>query len=85
MSGKAQLNQMSDGVVIIDSACHTQVVKGVSVRAELKFHKVDISVVGRYHLRVEMGGSPLDRSHKCGIRMALMPGKGASTIGKSPV
>eukprot|EP00983_Pelagomonas_calceolata_P125828 1161242-Pelagomonas_calceolata.AAC.1 len=24
MSGKAQLNQRSDGVVIIDSACHTQ-------------------------------------------------------------
>eukprot|EP00983_Pelagomonas_calceolata_P052758 1142995-Pelagomonas_calceolata.AAC.1 len=62
MSGKAQLNQRSDGVVIIDSACHIQ-----------------------YHLRVEMGGSPLDRADKYGIRTALMPGKGASTIGKSPV
>eukprot|EP00983_Pelagomonas_calceolata_P033318 1043439-Pelagomonas_calceolata.AAC.1 len=24
MSGKAQLNQRSDGVIIIDSSCHTQ-------------------------------------------------------------
>eukprot|EP00983_Pelagomonas_calceolata_P081306 1155519-Pelagomonas_calceolata.AAC.1 len=59
---QAQLNQRSDGVVIIDSACHTQ-----------------------YHLRVEMRGFPLDRARKYGIRTALVPGKGASTIGKSPV
>eukprot|EP00983_Pelagomonas_calceolata_P058464 1145497-Pelagomonas_calceolata.AAC.3 len=32
-----------------------------------------------------MGGSPLDRAHKYGIGTALMPGRGASTIGKIPV
>eukprot|EP00983_Pelagomonas_calceolata_P071568 1151310-Pelagomonas_calceolata.AAC.1 len=32
-----------------------------------------------------MGCSPWDRAHKDSIRTALVSGRGASTIGKSPV
>eukprot|EP00983_Pelagomonas_calceolata_P043457 1138909-Pelagomonas_calceolata.AAC.1 len=85
---QVQLNQRSDGVVIIDSACHTQedCVQGyliISVWVSeatgaesgnvFEFRKVDISIMRRYHLRFETGGSPLDRAHKYGIGTALMP------------
>eukprot|EP00983_Pelagomonas_calceolata_P038556 1136833-Pelagomonas_calceolata.AAC.1 len=37
----------------------------------------------RYHLRVEMGGSPLDRVHKYGIGTALVLAKGPVPSGKA--
>eukprot|EP00983_Pelagomonas_calceolata_P022166 696674-Pelagomonas_calceolata.AAC.1 len=101
MSGTAQLNQRSDGVAIIDSACNTQ---EDGVQGYLTYRKATGAEPGNgtcimhdvgqqlscrlgkgYHLRVEMGGSPLDMAQKYGIGTALTSGKGASTIGKSPV
>eukprot|EP00983_Pelagomonas_calceolata_P133280 1161951-Pelagomonas_calceolata.AAC.1 len=46
---------------------------------------VDISIMSRCHLRVEMDGSPFDNAYKVGIKTALVSDRGASTVGKKPV
>eukprot|EP00983_Pelagomonas_calceolata_P093116 1157740-Pelagomonas_calceolata.AAC.1 len=86
MSGEDQLSQRSDGVVIKDSACHTQVSEAMGAESGNGTCMLISSFLeAGHHLRVEMGGFSLDRAHKNGIGTALMPGKGASAIGNFPV
>eukprot|EP00983_Pelagomonas_calceolata_P034480 1080418-Pelagomonas_calceolata.AAC.1 len=91
ISGKAQLNQKSNGVVIIDSvqgfliisvwiSGATGVESGIATRAYLSPTRVVLSILSGHHLRVKMGCAPLDRAHKGSIWMALVSCRGANAI-----
>eukprot|EP00983_Pelagomonas_calceolata_P077005 1153682-Pelagomonas_calceolata.AAC.1 len=55
----------------------------VGTRAEFKFNEVNVPVLRRDLGRIKVGRSAWDRAYKDSIRMALVPGRGASTIRKS--
>eukprot|EP00983_Pelagomonas_calceolata_P004176 135709-Pelagomonas_calceolata.AAC.1 len=52
---------------------------------ELRFNKVNFSVLRSDLRRIKVSLSAWDRSHKEDIRAALVPGRGASTIRKNSV
>eukprot|EP00983_Pelagomonas_calceolata_P069561 1150406-Pelagomonas_calceolata.AAC.2 len=59
--------------------------KGVCIRAKFKVNKMNVLVLRKDLSRINVCGSAWDRAHKCSIRVALVSGRGASTIRENPV
>eukprot|EP00983_Pelagomonas_calceolata_P116712 1160339-Pelagomonas_calceolata.AAC.8 len=59
--------------------------KGVSIRAESKFNKMNVPVMRKDFSRINVCRSTWDRLHKDTVRATLVTGRGASTIRKEPV
>eukprot|EP00983_Pelagomonas_calceolata_P097863 1158288-Pelagomonas_calceolata.AAC.6 len=65
-------------------SCSFQSGKGVGIRAELKFNKVNVPVLRRDLSRIKLVRPVWDRVHKDSIRAALVPARGASSIRENP-
>eukprot|EP00983_Pelagomonas_calceolata_P062005 1147095-Pelagomonas_calceolata.AAC.1 len=93
MSTKAQLKQRSNGEVIVDSVgphqvrcCEGYLVIPIWVPGATGAKPGSCtSMLGRCHVKVEMGCSPWDGGHKGSIRKAIVSGRGAITVREYPV
>eukprot|EP00983_Pelagomonas_calceolata_P117012 1160375-Pelagomonas_calceolata.AAC.3 len=59
-------------------SCSFQIGKGVGIRAEFEFNKMNGPVSRRDFSRIKVGRSAWDRAHKDSISVTLVPGRGAS-------